>query len=55
MDHLGFEQDVDGLGEGTAVAVANAADRGLDASLGEPVRVAQREVLGGFKWSSQHL
>ncbi len=45
MDHLGLEQAVDRLGEGIVIGVAHAADRGLDAGLGEPVRVAQREVL----------
>jgi hypothetical protein len=33
MDHLGFVKAVDGLGEGIVVAVADAADGGLDACL----------------------
>ena len=54
MDHLGLEQAVDRLGESIVVGVADAADRGRDASLGEPFRVAQREVLPGLNRSSQH-
>ena len=40
MDHLGLEQAVDRFGEGVVVAIADAADRGLDARLGEPLGVA---------------
>jgi hypothetical protein len=36
-------------------SVADAADRGLDAGLSEALGVADRDVLGGFKRSSQHL
>jgi len=35
--------------------VASAANRGLDDGHSQPPGVADREVLGGFKWSSQHL
>jgi hypothetical protein len=34
MDHLGFEQTDDGLGERIVVTVANAADHGLVAGTG---------------------
>jgi hypothetical protein len=37
-----------------AVAVTDAADRRLDAGGGQALGVADRDVLGGFKWSSQH-
>ena len=67
MDHLGFVEAVDGFGEGivprvravrgprTGSAVPDAANRRLDARLGKPLGVFDRDVLGGFKWSSQHL
>ena len=45
MDHLGLEQAVDRLGQGVVVAVADAADRGLDARFRQPLGVAQGEVL----------
>ena len=45
MDQLGLVQPVDGLGQGAVIAVALAADRGLDAGLGEPLGVANTDVL----------
>ena len=45
MDHLGLEQAVDGFGKSIVVGITDAADRGFDACLGEPFRVAKREVL----------
>ena len=45
MDHLGFVEAVDGLGEGIVVAVPDAADRGLDACLGKPLGILDREIL----------
>ena len=33
MDNLGLEQAVDGFGERIVIAVADAADRGLDAGI----------------------
>ncbi len=45
MDQFGFEQPVDRLGEGIVVAVADAADGRLDTGLGEPLGVADRQVL----------
>ena len=45
MDHLGFVEAVDRLGESVVVAVADAADGRLDAGLGEPLGVADRDVL----------
>ena len=55
MDHLGFVEAVDGFGEGIIVAVTDAADRRLDACRGKPLGILDRDVLGGFKRSSQHL
>src|SRR5215208_7337689 len=55
MDHLGFVEAVDGFGEGVIVAVPDAANRRLDARRGKPLGILDREVLGGIKWSSQHL
>ena len=45
VDHLGLEQAVDGFRKGIVVGGAHTADRGLDACLGEAVRVAQRKML----------
>ena len=45
VDHLGLVQAVDRLGQGVVVAVALAADGGLDAGLGETFGVADAEVL----------
>ncbi len=39
MDHLGLEQAVDRLRQGIVVRVADAADRGLDASFREPLGI----------------
>jgi hypothetical protein len=44
-DDLGLVEAVDRLREGVAVAVADAADRGFDAHLGEALGVLDREVL----------
>src|SRR5262245_53550807 len=55
MDDLGFVESVDGLGQSIVVAIAHAAYRGLDAGLRQALGVFDRDVLGGFKWSSQHL
>jgi len=45
MDHLGFVEAVDGFGEGIVVAVPDAANRRLDARLGEPLGIFDRGVL----------
>ena len=45
MDHLGLVESVDGLGEGVVIAVADASDRGFEASLGQPLGVADADVL----------
>ena len=44
-DDLGLVEAVDRLGQGVVVAVADAADRGLDAGIGEALGVADRDVL----------
>jgi hypothetical protein len=46
VDRLGPEGAVDRLGQGVVAAVADAADRGLDAGLGEALGVADGQVLG---------
>ena len=53
MDDLGFVEAVDCLGESIVVGIADAANRRLDAGLGEALGILDRDVLGGFKWSSQ--
>ena len=50
MDHLGLEQAVDGLGQDVVIAVADAADGWFDASLGQPLGVANTDVWGEFNW-----
>ena len=45
MDHLGLVETVDRLGESIVVAVADAADRRLDAGLGQALGVFDRDVL----------
>jgi len=54
-DHLGVVKPIYRLGEGVVVGTADAANGGLDACLGEAFRVFDRDVLGGFKQSSQHF
>lgn len=54
VDHLGLEQSVDGLGQRVVVGIPDAADGGLDASVGQAVGVANAHVLLGLNWSSQH-
>ena len=53
-DHLGLVEAIDGLGEGIIIAVANAANRRLNAGPGQSLGVLDRDILGRFKRSSQH-
>src|SRR3954451_13168767 len=55
VDHLGLVEAVDRLGECVVKTVAHAVDRGLDPRPSQALGVANRDVLPGFKWSSQHL
>jgi hypothetical protein len=45
VDHLGFLEAFDGLGQGVVIAVANAADGRLDPGLGEALGVLDADVL----------
>ncbi|MNQ92920.1 hypothetical protein D3C85_1083610 [compost metagenome] len=45
MDHLGLVQAIDGFGQGIVIGVAHAAHRGLDPSLSQALRIADRDVL----------
>ena len=45
---------IDGFREGIVVAIADAADRWLNAGFRQALGILDREVLGGFKRSSQH-
>ena len=45
VDHLGLVEAVDRLGQSVVVTVADAADRRLDAGLGEALGVLDRHVL----------
>ena len=55
VDEFCLVQADDGFGEGVIVGIPNRADRWFDAGLGEPVRVTNGQILGGFNWWSQHL
>src|SRR3984957_16658441 len=55
MDDLGLVEAVDGFGESIVVRVADATHRRLDAGLRQALGVSDGDVLGGIKWSSQHL
>ena len=45
MDHFGFVEAVNSLGEGIVITVPDAADRGLDARRGKPLGILNRDVL----------
>lgn len=45
MDDFGLAEPVDCLGQGIVVGVTHAANRGLDAGLGQPLDIADRHVL----------
>ncbi len=55
MDQLGFVKAVDHLGERVVVTVADAANRWLDPGLCQAFGVFDRDILGGFNRSKQHL
>ncbi len=52
MNQFGFVESIDCLSQCVVVAVAAAADRGLDASLGQALAIANTDVSGGFNRSS---
>ena len=54
-DAFGLVEPDHRLGHRVVVAVTNGADGGERAGVCEPFGVADSGVLGGFKWSSQHL
>ena len=54
-NHLGFVEPNDGLRERVIVRIADATHRRLGACLGQSIGVANRQVLGGFNSSSQHV
>jgi hypothetical protein len=54
-DEFGLVEPDDRLGQRIVVRVTFGADGVDDADLGEAFGVADREVLGGFNRSSQHL
>jgi hypothetical protein len=56
MNELSLVEAIDRLGEGVVVRVADAPDRGLDADLGEALRIFDRDILGGLKpWAPRSL
>ena len=54
VNDLGLVEPVDRLGEGAVIGIADAADRRLDAGLGQALGILDRHIQGGFKRSSQH-
>jgi hypothetical protein len=54
MDLLGLEQPDHGLSQRIVVGVVGTAHRELDAGRGQPLGVANGQILGGFNRSSQH-
>jgi hypothetical protein len=54
MDHLGLVETVDGLGESVVIGISDTADRRFDTGFSQALSVFDRDVLGGFKRSSQH-
>jgi hypothetical protein len=54
-DQFGLEAVDERLRERVVVGVADRADRGEQAMVGERLRVVGAGVLGGFNWSSQRL
>ncbi len=54
MDHLGLVEAIDRLGERIVVSVSDTPDRSFDARLGQAFGIADRNILGGIKRSSQH-
>ena len=54
MNQFRLVQAIDRFSQCIVVAVAPAADRWLDARLGQPFAVANADVLGVFNRSSQH-
>lgn len=51
VDYLGLVKAIDRLGQSVVVAVADAADRRLDAGLGEAFGVLDGYILGGLNRS----
>jgi hypothetical protein len=45
MDDLGFVEPIDRLGECIVIGVADAADRGFDAGVRQPLGISDRQVL----------
>src|SRR5262252_5580172 len=54
MDHLGLVETVDGLGESVVIGISDTADRRFDTGFSQALSVFDRDVLRGFKRSSQH-
>jgi len=55
MDDLRLEQADDRFGERVVVGVTHAAHRRLRAGLGQALGVPDRQILGEFNPSSQHV
>ena len=53
VDEFCLVQANDRFGEGVIVRIPNRADRWFDAGFGEPVRVANGQILTRFKGSLQ--
>jgi len=55
MNDLRLKQANDRFGERVVVRIADAAHRGLRTGLGQALGVPDRQILGGFNSSSQHV
>ena len=55
VNDLGFVKTIDGLGQSIVTRVADAAHRGFDASFRQALGIFDRDILGGFNRSSQHV
>lgn len=55
LDDLRLVEAVDCLCHRVVVAVTNAADRRIDLRFLKTLCVLDRQVLGGFNWSSQRF
>jgi hypothetical protein len=55
VDHFGLVESDDRLREGIVVGIADAADRRFGAGFCQPFGVTDRQILGRFNSSSQHV
>ena len=54
VDHLGLVEAVDGFGERIVIGISDTADGRFDTGFSQTLGVPDRDILRGFKRSSQH-